>query len=346
MLPKAAHRFEEWFQTPLREESSDPRFAVRRAHPSEFERLYDLVDKAFGGKRSRAVFDWLYRDNPAGVAHCWVAEEKATGRLVCQNALWPWPTAYGAEPHFCYLSGDFAVALDWQRHGITELLRQGWHRHPLDAARTKLGWPNEKTRGQFQKRGHTHELVGPLLEGAFHVEGGLRRRWKRLLGTTRSRGLRVEELTRFDSGFDALTRCTMAWPGFWCPHDADFLNWRYFAHPTHSYRALAALDGDDPAAYCVLRTEGHAALLMEFAAPEAGGARRLILRHALEAAREAGCRRLAFYAPAGWRHWPSFRNAGFAERRSRRYLFVQGTPVPDAYRIERWQVLPGDCDDA
>jgi len=71
LLPKAAQQFEEWFQAPLAEESSDPRFQVRRAHPTEFERLYDLVDEAFAVKRPRAVFDWLYRGNPAGAGRCW-----------------------------------------------------------------------------------------------------------------------------------------------------------------------------------------------------------------------------------------------------------------------------------
>ncbi len=153
-------------------------------------------------------------------------------------------------------------------------------------------------------------------------------------------------MTRFDAGFDELTQRTMAWKGFWCPHDAEFLHWRYFAHPTRSYRALAALDGDDPAGYCVLRTDGRTALLMEFAAPETGAAPRLLLQRALEAAREAGCRQLAFHAPPGWRHWPSFRSAGFAEQRPDHVLNVRGGSDPDAYRIEDWQILPGDCDDA
>jgi len=334
MLPKAEHRFEEWFETPPPEESSDLRFEARRAHPSEFERLYDLVDAAFGVKRPREVFDWLYRDNPAGVAHCWVVEEKATGRLLCHGAFWPWPMAHGLEPCLGYLVGDTAVAPDWQRQGIAEIRRSACDRDPLDAARMKLGWPNEKSRGRFRKRGHAHELVGPLLEGRFRLRRRPRRAWQTLLDTIRCRGVRVEELTRFDSGFDDLTRRSMVWRGFWCPHDSEFLNWRYFAHPTRSYRALAALEGDDPAGYCVLRTQGTAALLMEFAAPGGGAAPRLLLQRALEAAREADCRQLAFYAPPGWRHWPSFRSAGLAERRSDRYLNVRGTPHPDAYRIE------------
>jgi len=345
MLPKAAHRFEEWFQTPLLEESSDPRFEVRRAHPSEFERHYDLVDEAFGVKRPRKVFDWLYRRNPAGVAHCWVVEEKATGRLVCQEAYWPWPVAHGAEPRLGYLAGDSAVAAAWQRQGIAELRRKVCDRDPLDAAGLKLGWPNAKTQARFRRHDRLRDLLGPPLEGSFRLPAGPRRAWRSRLDRLRGRGLRVAEVTRFDAGFDELTRRTMAWKGFWCPHDAEFLNWRYLAHPTRRYRALAVLEGENPAGYCVVRTQGRRALLMEFAAPEAGGTPRLLLQHALEAAREAGCQRLAFYAPPGWRHWPSFRADGFAERHSERTLHVRGTPDPDAYRIESWQFLPGDCDD-
>jgi hypothetical protein len=346
MLPKAAHRFEEWFQTPLREESSDPRFEVRRAHPSEFERHYDLVDEAFGGKRSRAAFDWLYRDNPAGVARCWVLEEKATGRLVSQEAHWPWPLAHGLKPCLGYLLGDSGVAPDWRHQGIAEVRRRATDADPLDAASVKFGWPNEKSVGRLRKHARLRQLLGPVQEGAFRLGGGPRRAWRRLRAAACCRGLRVEEVTHFDAGFDELTQRTMAWTGFWCPHDAEFLNWRYLAHPTRSYLALAALDGCDPAGYCVLRTQGLTALLMEFAASEAGGAPRLLLQRALEAAREAGCRQLAFHAPPGWRHWPAFRAAGFAEHRSDRTLHVRGTPEPDAYRIESWQILPGDDDDA
>jgi hypothetical protein len=121
MLPKAAHGFEEWFQAPLPENSSDPRFEVRRAHPTEFERLYDLVDEVFGVKRPRAVFDWLYRANSAGVARGWVVEEKATRRRLCRGAFWPWALAHGLEPHLGYLAGDSVVAPDWQRQGIAKI---------------------------------------------------------------------------------------------------------------------------------------------------------------------------------------------------------------------------------
>jgi hypothetical protein len=346
MLPKAVHRFEEWFEAPLSEEAGDSHFEVRRAHPSEFERHYDLVNEAFGVKRPRAVFDWLYRENPTGVAHCWAVEERATGRLVCQGTYWPWPMARGMEPRLGYLAGDLAVAPDKRHQGLAELRRRACDSDPLHPAAMKLGWPNDKTISRFRKHGRLPELAGSMLEGGFRMRRRRPRAWTKLRDRLRWRSLRVEELTRFDSGFDALTRRTMAWKGFWFPHDAEFLNWRYLAHPTRSYRALAVLDGDEPAGYCVVRTDGRAALLMEFAAPEASSAARLLLQRAHDAAREAGCQQLSFFAPPGWRHWPLFRAAGCAPRGSDRYVNVRGTPDPEAYRIEGWQIVPGDNDDA
>ena len=163
MLPRAVEQFEEWFHAPLPGKSSDPRFEVRPAHPTEFERLYDLVDEVFGVTRPRAVFDWLYRDNPAGVAHCWIVAEKATGRLLGQNASWPWPLAHGLEPHLAYLVGDSVVAPDWQRQGLAQVRHEVQEQHQVHPMRMVLGWPNEKTRARLRKRDRERELLGPLL---------------------------------------------------------------------------------------------------------------------------------------------------------------------------------------
>ena len=130
-----------------------------------------------------------YRANPAGVAHCWIVEERATGRLVCQSAFWPWPLAHALEPCLGYLVGDSVVAPAWQRQGIAELRRSAYDRHPLDAARMKLGWPNERSLGRLRKHGHARQLVGRLLEGVFSVSRAPRRAWRRLLDKTRGRGL-------------------------------------------------------------------------------------------------------------------------------------------------------------
>jgi len=365
MLPKAKDRFEDWIRRPLPSDSSHPGLDFRVARESEFERVFDLIDEAFGVTRPRALFDWAYRRSPLGRARCWVGVEKRTGRFICSGTHFPWPLAWEGEVLCGFQAGDSAVAPEFQRRGLTELRRRTQARHPIHESETRIMWPNEKSLRRVRKHGRDGELLGPLREGVFHLERSSRQfspGWLRLLtaaarrlpgafalgrGDARAaprRGLIVEEVGRFDSGFDEVTERCMAWKGFWSPHDAEFLNWRYLDRPLGTHRALAVLDGDEVAGYCVVRGDGRTGLLMEFAAPEPGEVPLLLLRSAMEAARAAGCRRLAFDAPPGWRHWPTFRAAGLEDRGPRRLLQVDTCRSLGAGRLEDWQLLPGDDD--
>ena len=213
----------------------------------------------------------------------------------------------------------------------------------------------------MRKSGHAAEVVGPLHEGVFPLDasmrrisregvrrlvaagGRLREGWARD-GRAPRRDLALEEVGRFDSGFDEVTLRCMAWKGFWSPHDAAFLNWRYLDRPVGTHRALAVRAGDEVVGYCAIRTDGSKGLLLEFAAPEQGEVPRLLLRAALKAAREAGCRQLGFFATPGWRHWPAFRAAGLVPRRPHRFLQLTGSPALGAQTLENWQLVPGDGD--
>jgi len=361
MLPTARDRYEAWLQKPAASGSSDPRFEIRLAKPSEYERIYDLVDTAFGVPRPRALYDWAYRRNPLGTARCWVGVERVSGRIVCSVAHFPWPIARDGEAVCGTQAGDAAVDPEYQRQGITTLRRTVQENNPLHASETRIGWPNEKSVGRMQKSSRGAEIAGPLYEGAFPVDASVRRisrEWARWLvaaggrlregwardGRAPRRDLTLEEVGRFDSGFDEVTRSCMAWKGFWSPHDAAFLNWRYLDRPVGTHRALAVRAGDEVAGYCVVRTDGRKGMLLEFAAPERGEVPRLLLRAALKAAREAGCRHLGFFATPGWRHWPKFRAAGLVPRLPHRFLQLVGSPALGAQTLENWQLVPGDSD--
>lgn len=361
MLPTARDRYEAWLRKPAASDSSDPRFEIRLADPSEYERVYDLVDTAFGVPRPRSLYDWAYRRNPLGAARCWVGVERGSGRIVCSAAHFPWPIARDGEAVCGTQAGDAAVDPEYQRQGITSLRRTVQESNPLHASETRIGWPNEKSIGRMRKSSRGAEIAGPLYEGVFPLDssvrrisrewakrlvatgGRLREGWTRDGGATR-RDLTVEAVGHFDSGFDEVTRRCMAWKGFWSPHDAEFLNWRYLDRPVGTHRALAVRAGDEVAGYCVVRTDGGKGLLLEFAAPERGQVPRLLLRTALEAAREAGCRHLGFFATPGWRHWPAFHAAGLAPRRPHRFLQLVGSPALGAQTLENWQLVPGDGD--
>ncbi|GEM_PF-4594947 len=71
---------------------------------------------------------------------------------------------------------------------------------------------------------------------------------------------------------------------------------------------------------------------------------RALVAAACDAAREAGCRWVAFHAPPRFRHWPLLRAMGFAEREGRRYMFVDIPSVTGTGDLDHWQLVPGDAD--
>jgi len=352
--------FEQWLHTPVLEESPDPRFEVRRARPEDFDAIFDLVDEVFGTKRPRALYDWLYRRSPQGFARCWITLDKETREIVANQSYWPWPTALGDERIFSALCGDAVVARGLQRQRVSHLRMTVHRRHPSHGAEVVFGWLNDRSVRRLHTQQRTGRLNGPLPRRVLHLSARKRlaqRGWPRPLAfgvgpaldaaaALRRRaggGLRVEDVTRFDARFDAVSWCSMRWDRLWFPRDSEFLNWRYPGHPSHEYRSLVLLErGDAPVAYCVLRLDGRLAMLMEFAATD--GTEAALLAAASRAARESGCARLEIFATPDWKRWSLFDRAGFLERPSTRYLYLRIHEAQQS-RLDEWQLLPGDHDD-
>ncbi len=356
-------RFDEWLYTPVALESAHPRFDVRRVVPAEFDGVYDLVDEAFGVKRPRALYDWMYRRNPYGPARCWVARDRANERLVASAAAWPWPMARGRQAIEGSQAGDWVVAPGWQGHGLSGLCADVRASHPAYAKRVTLSWPNEKSRGVAIKLRRDHMIIGPVPKAVLILNGqrcltergwptpirsaggavldAASATWRKLLLPTRT-GRAIEEVRRFDSSFDTVTERAMTWPGLWPPHGAEFLNWRYLDRPQGQYAAFALVDGAEIAGYYVLKIDQPAGWVMEFAAPTSprhiGGA---LLHHLVRTAREAGCAYVRFSAPPRWRHWRLLYAAGFIPAPSEIYLWPHGK---DVHQLDRWQWVPGDMD--
>lgn len=361
-----ARNFAEWLNTPIDLTSQDPRFEVRRATRDDFDQIYDLVDTVFEQTRPRAAYEWLYRANPAGTARCWLVIERDSGQLVASESRFPWPLAHGTKRIECILSGDFATLPRRQRQGIFQLRSEIRDSHPWRNRTIALSVPNAKSRGALAKHGRAHAILGPFPRGVLLLDGadylryhGFPHSAARVVGGAADAALglwhrsvlpsasniRVEELNHFDSSLDALTHRCMSTPTYWCPHEADFLNWRYFENPVTSYLARVALVDDEVSGYGVVRITDERATLMEFVAspapqPLAG----VLLRAIASAAREAGCHLLEFYATSGWRFWSLFRRAGLVSCKSEIRLSARCPGRADVSQEENWQLLPGDSD--
>lgn len=336
---------------------------VRRAVPEDFPRIWQLVDIVWGRSRPRAAYEWLYLKNPCGFARGTVVYEVASGSLVSSATRFPWPVACGDERLRAAFGGDAVTLPRLQRTGLTGIRRGPGSLDPWRNAMIVLAAPNEKSRANARKQGDVRPL-GPLpsatmiLDFQRYLAGrGFPPAIARSAGAAANavrRGrlswnlagedeLHVAEIRRFDTSFDGLTERCMRTDRYWCPHDAEFLNWRYLDHALHDYLAIALVRNEATVAYAVARITGGRALLMEFAADRLELARPL-LRAVFDRVREAGCDRISFYASSGWRYWRLFRAAGFWRRQSDRYIKADCTDRPDVPIEANWQLLPGDSD--
>ncbi len=381
MLPKLENpgeRFREWRNRRSAAACSDPRFEVSLAGPEDFSAIYDVVDDAFGVKRPRAVYEWMYEKNPGGVARAVVIREKETGSIASCVSQFPWPIARGADALDGSNGGDSATVRRWQRNGLRKLHHEFYEALPKDASRFGIGWPNSKTVASGKKHQRANAIgvvsrvvlplrIAPQLESrgwssslarlAGHLGDAAQNGWRALLRATAD-PVHMEVVRRFDSAFDSVTEHCMAWPDYWCPHGAEFLNWRYLDHPVHDYAAIAATSpAGDPVGYSVVRSNGPRAWLMDFVAPADDDAIGVALvAEAIGIAAEAGCETLEFAATPGWRRWSTFRRAGMRERPSDIAFYGAGiiaqTEDPeqaarasaDARRSDLWQCVPGDMD--
>lgn len=369
LIPTPEDPFDEWMRLPVDAEPDDARFEVRRAHPDEFDRLYDLVDAAFGRTRSRPLYEWLYRGNPFGRARSWIVVERASGEILKAGTNFPWPIWRGQEPIRGVLAGDHVTAPEWQRKGLTAVRRQVSRNHPWWGEDCSIAGPNKSSRIVERKAGNADDLAGALRGGLVVLDAaatlasfGISRfvakpaglvakpflsTWQRRASRgAAGAGGRVEEIGRFSVDFDDVTERCMAYPKFWCPHNAAFLNWRYLDHPEERYVGLALVEDERPTGYAVVRLAGEGAMLSEFAVePSPSPHAFKLLDEVFAMVRKAGCAYLNFFAPPGWRHWGLFHRTGFIPYRSKNHVDLSGKQYePEVQDLRNWQLMPGDRD--
>ena len=340
-------------------QSPDPRFVLRLSSPEDFPEIYDLLNSTFGNNRSAAEYDWIYKKNPYGMPHCRLVIEKASGKIVSNGTRFPWPLARGSQDMEAIQGGDSATLPQFQRQGLLSLRIQHTDSHPWYDQAITFGLPNQASRNADKKYNRpvssqpaafARKIVDwrsllvrkgmpdYLAKLAAPVATFVNRPSRRKQG-----GLRVAPIYHFYQEHQTLSLDYSRSENFWCPHGAQWMNWRYFSHPSKKYLAHGVYDGDELQAFSVIRLDRDSAMLMELIAPN-NHLSQILLDQVEYVAAESGAKSIDFYGGKNWRQWPALKQQGYFMRPSNLYPNVTSNHCPEALLPENWQLLPGDSD--
>jgi Acetyltransferase (GNAT) domain len=235
--------------------------SVRRANPeSDRGELLDLLQANLPQLPHAQYFDWLYRNNPEGLALTWVATDTGGRRLIGMASAFPRRTYHLGSEVPCYVLGDFCIvpeyrslglALTLQRTCLAGLSEQG-ARFALDfpsdgmlAVYRRLGIQPDRTMVRYAKMLRANRKIAEHVAGSVVAYGltvvanGILK-----LRDTRSRRRTTWTIAKEDGPCgEEFTQTALEWSlttRNCAARTADFLNWRYHQHPLWQFEVLTA----------------------------------------------------------------------------------------------------------
>lgn len=337
-------------------ECPDSRFELRYSTPDDFPEIYGLINSGFPVQRSAGDLDWLYHENPYGPARCELVVERASGRIIHSNARIPWPLARGDEFLEAAIGADSVTRPDFQRQGLYQHRKSFEKAHPWFPEHINISLPNNKSRGASRKYGEpSADAPMPILKRVVNWQGWLADRAplpaplfvSTLLTniTNPSRGHEPElvETNNFTGAHEALSLSCNRTSHFWCPHGAEWMNWRYNRHPRHTYISWSLIKDDEVKAFSVVSLRGKSALLMELVAPDHQTGFD-VLASTERYLRESGVHVLEVFTTPNWHMFKLFKQRHYYSRPSDIYVNTRSVNYPEAHDSANWQLLPGDSD--
>ncbi|PYV44916.1 MAG: hypothetical protein DMG06_04435 [Acidobacteria bacterium] len=229
-------------------------------------------------------FDWLYRNNPHGAAQAWIATDREKEIIVGMASAFPRRFYIGGKEERGVVLGDFCIsdqyrslgpALQLQRACLTSVDGKNktfGYDFPSQSMISVYKRLNVKAAGQMvrlakplrvdrkvKKTVKVNALYQPLTEAGNAVLSLLDRRFKQSSSASTiglHQGVCGEEFT-------SLAQEVGSRYGACVQRSADYLNWRYLAHPLYSYELVTARRAGTLQAYAAFSETDRDAFLVD-----------------------------------------------------------------------------------
>jgi hypothetical protein len=341
---------------------------IRPWHPGDEAGIARLFERAFGKSISVEHWMWKLRPRPPPFENVWIG--CSNGQPVFQYAGMPIRFKLGHEVVPAVVSVDTMTAPEFRRRGLlTRAAGEAYAAWRERGAAFVIGLPNENWGSRARALGWLPLFPLQWLIRPLRPEVVLRRRlgWEVLarlefLGTLwnaafdrrlrPSPDVQVEAAAEVGREFDEIWDGARGGADFCTVRDRSWVDWRFFACPSRSYKVAVARRRRIPCGYVCqavmgsgLRTSAYLADLQ--CARSDLQARDALLAYAIAEARRGGAASLHALAVPGSAEFSALRRLGFFPRREFRVEIVPlraGLPLDRLRDPARWHLTGSDFD--
>lgn len=338
---------------------------IRPAHlEADRELLVDLLSRFLSPLATGPRFDWLYRGCPHGEARAWLAMDARSGQFVGAAAYFPRKMFVGGEEISGCVLGDFCIHPHYRSLGPALQLQRACLRD-LESGRLALAYDFPSTnmtaiygRMGIASRGEIVRLAKPLRVdrrvadtiSVRPIASGLSRIGNAILawregtdGKQNGNTVSLEEGPYGDE-FTALARQVSSHLGGCVERSADYLNWRYRAHPLRHYEIMTARREGSLLGYAAFAIEGEDANIVDMFGCEDPSALSALVNRIVKVARERGAITLSASMLASHPWISLMEHLGFHARDSRPVMLClpHRSAAPNGQIGSNWLLMDGD----
>src|SRR5271155_5966499 len=325
--------------------------------------ITDLLKRHLEPTADHKRFRWLYRDSPHGEARAWLAGD-SQGNAVGLAAAFPRRMRVRGVEKRNWVLGDFCLdeqyrslgpalqlqkaclslvpeasgefCYDFPSAGMMAIYRRLGIRFESEVIRWVMPIRAERKLERLFRSKKLARYVGPAANFVLSRRGRKR---------DSAYDMGVHERA-FGEEFNVLDQALRNRQGICTIRNADYLNWRYLAHPTRAHEVLTARSAGELAGYIVFDCQGENANIIDICSVDEPKAITSLLAAAVDLVRKRGADNMNLCAAAEHPWQAIFERCGFLPREaSPLVVFASSQIVNETFKgPANWYLMQGERD--
>lgn len=338
---------------------------IRRADlVSDRAPLIMLFQRCLAENYDARRFDWLYSAGPHGSALAWIAEDDVNSEVVGASAAFPRKMFFDGKEVAGLVLGDFCMSENCRSLGPALKLQRAtlqaasegpfafcydFPGRSMMAVYKRLGLLEGESLQRWAKPLRAEQRIRRVVKSKSLTVplAGIANLFLARRGSKGDKGACQVEIHQGPCGeeFTRLGQQDCTRPGFHTSRTAEYLNWRYLAHPSLKHEILSARKQGNLVGYAVLALGDAEQAIVDLCALEDTVVLR-ILSGAAEHLRQRGADTVNLYA--GQEHpWSGlFDQVGFRRRESSPTVFFAPPSggISEPHVRGKWYLMRGERD--